>query len=264
MWVLLSIPLGVTAQLALFLILTRGLRLAAKPAALVVALAAVASYMPYALLRWPGGDVLAMHIAVYLVTAYALGLIMGHRETHQGGGFHWAPGLIVAFFVVLVLFNAVLVVLATRGLPDSVAHWLLPAPAAQRGLSSAFPGVVENDFQKKEALYNSYLEQVAAQQARGWQVQKGWLGPHRAGQPSQFQLRVQDRAGQPVTGAEIVGGFLRPSDTRLDQWVKLDEVEPGLYRVELVLPVPGAWDVSLEIRQGEALHVLRARTQIDP
>ena len=51
-------------------------------AALVVALLSLALYVPYALWHWPGADVLALHVAVYLVAAYALagavsGLITG-------------------------------------------------------------------------------------------------------------------------------------------------------------------------------------------
>ena len=105
-------------------------------------LAVLALYVPYAIVVWPGADVVAMHVAIFLVTAYALGLIGGHRETRMDDaqGFHWGPTLIVAFFVVLVLFDAVLVVVATRGLPEPVARVLLPQAGKSREITSAFPG----------------------------------------------------------------------------------------------------------------------------
>lgn len=264
MQVLLTIPIGVTLQLLVFLLLRRVLRMPAKAAALVVALASIALYVPYAILDWPGADVLALHLAIYLVAAYALGLITGYRDARTAGtaGFHWAPTLIIVFFVVLVLFDSVLVVIATRGLPEPVARVLLPQMSNQGDISSAFPGVVAKDFQKKEALYNTYLKQAQQQQARGWVVHKGWLGPVQVGRPAQFQVTVNDRAGARVQGAEVHGSFLRPADTRLDLSFVLTEASPGMYQGELVLPVPGDWDLMLEIRKGEELHEVRAKTTV--
>lgn len=263
MEVLLTIPLGVAAQLLVFLLLRRAFGMAAGQAALIVGLLGLALYVPFAILRWPGADVVALHVAIYLVTAYALGLIAGHRQA-GATGFHWGPTIIVAFFVVLVLFNAVLVVVATRGLPEPVARILFPQSGEQRQVSSAFPGVVSNDLQKKEALYNAYLEQVERQQARGWQVRKGWLEPARAGQPAVFQVQVTDRAGAALRDARVEGRFLRPADTRLDQEFVLTEVGPGVYQSVLVLPAPGAWDLVLGIQAGEDRHEVRATTSVAP
>ncbi|HEY9197847.1 MAG TPA: FixH family protein [Gammaproteobacteria bacterium] len=260
--VLLTLPLGLTLQLLMFFVLWRGLRMAAKAAALIVGLLALALYVPYAILAWPGADVLALHLAVFLVAAYALGLITGYRETQSGaGGFHWGPTLIIAFFVVLILFDAVLVVIATRGLPEPLARMFLP-DTTERAVSSAFPGVVANDFQKKEALYNAYLEQVRAQQARGWAVRKGWVGDVHAGEPALFQVTVEDRNGAAVAGADVRGRFLRASDTRLDREIVLAEVKPGVYQGEVTLPVHGAWELMLEIRRGEDRHEIRATTAV--
>jgi nitrogen fixation protein FixH len=260
--VLLSLPIGLLVQLLVFFVLWRGLRMAAKGAALIVGLLALALYVPYAIIVWPGADVLALHIAVFSVTAYALGLIAGYREAHaNAGGFHWAPTLIIAFFVVLILFNAVLVVVATRGLPEPLARALLPA-TSERTVSSAFPGVVANDFQKKESLYNTYLEQVRAQQARGWAVRMGWVGDAHAGKPALFQVAVDDRHGAAVRSAEVRGTFLRASDTRLDQSITLAEVASGVYQGEITLPVHGAWELMLEIRRGDDRHQVRATTAV--
>lgn len=264
MLVLLTIPLGVTLQLLVFVLLRRALRMPAKAAALVVGLASIALYVPYAILVWPGADVLAMHVAVYLVTAYGLGIITGYRDANVTGttGFHWAPTLIIAFFVALVLFDAILVVVATRGLPEPVARVLLPQADNHREISSAFPGVVDKDFQKKEELYNAYLEQVQRQHARGWVVRKGWLGPVQVGEAARFQVTVNDRDGASVQGADVHGSFLRPADTRLDRTFMLTEVSPGIYRGEVTLPAPGLWDLVLEIRKGEDLHEVRATTTV--
>ncbi|WP_297528618.1 FixH family protein [Thiohalobacter sp.] len=269
MKVLLTIPLGALLQVVLFVLLRWLGGMAAKPAATLVGLAAIALYMPWAILHWPGGDVVAMHVAIYGVTAYALGLIVANRDArlarHGGdeGWFHWAPAAIVAFFVLLVLFDGILVVVSTRGLPEPVARRLLPPPdASVETVTSAFPGVDSPDYQRQQLEYNRYLAQQRIQAERGWQVRKGWLQPALAGQESTFQVAVTDREGLPVSGAEVRGRFMRPSDTRLDQDFTMEEVMPGVYRARLVLPAPGAWLLDLEIRRGDDLHQLRARTRV--
>jgi nitrogen fixation protein FixH len=264
--VLLSIPIGVGAQLVLFVMLRRFFRLHAKAAALIVGMVVLALYLPYAILTWPGADVVAMNVAIFLVTAYALGLIFGHREARLDDvqGFHWAPTLIVAFFVALVLFDSVLVVVATKGLPEPIARALLPKTDQAREISSAFPGVVDNDMQKKEALYNTYLQQVQRQNERGWVVRKGWLGGARAGQTAKFQVMVNDRDGYAIASAQVVGKFLRAADTRQDQSFTLVETAPGVYLGDVILPLPGVWDLVLEVRRGEDQHEVRATTEVAP
>ncbi len=261
---LLSIPIGVITQLIVFMLLRQTFRLPAKAAALIVGSLVLALYVPYAILLWPGADVVAMNVAIFLVCAYALGLIFAHREARLDDqrGFHWGPAVIVAFFVFLVLFDSALVLVATQGLPEPVARLLLPKSEQSREISSAFPGVVANDMQKKEALYNAYLQQVQAQQARGWVVRKGWLGGARAGQPARFQVSVEDRDGRPISGAQVHGEFLRAADTRQDQAFALTETAAGVYQAELVLPLPGVWELMLQVRRGDDLHELRATTEV--
>ncbi len=264
---LLALPLGAAAEVLVFLALYRLTPMNGRQAAVLVAMLALAALLIDSLLDWPGADVLAMYVAVLMVTAYLLGIVSSARERHRRGGreggrwFHWGPAIIVMFFVALFALDGVLVVISKQGLPAPIAEWLLPGRGEER-VNSVFPGTVARDFQKKEALYNAYLEQVKRQHARGWQVSKGWLGAPRAGYPQTFQVRVATREGQPLAGAEVSGSFQRPSDSRLDQAFVLAEVEPGLYRGQVLLPEPGRWRLLLQIRRGEDLHEIHADTSI--
>lgn len=258
---------GVAAILGVFPVLHRFPSLRGARAAALSALAVSAAYVPFALGGRHGADVVAIHAAVYLVTAYLLGVVGSHREKTAGGRrswFHWAPAAIVALLVPIIAANVVFVVVAERGLPEGLAGRLLPpprggdAPAAR----SVFPGVVPHDFQKKEALYNRHLAQLERQQALGWQVRKGWVGRAAARRASVFQVQVTDREGRPVTRARVEGRFLRPSDSRLDQSFAMREVDPGLYRATLTLPEPGIWHLVLIIRRGEDRYELRAATSV--
>jgi len=266
--IVISLALGMALQAVIFFTLRRLAGFGAKQAATVIALLAVALYMPYAILDWPGGDVVSLHLAIYLVTAYALGLILANREARlaregeDARWFHWGPAVIVSFFVVLILFDGILVVVASRGLPESLAEWFFPSPDAGEEISSAFPGVVSHDYQEKQAHFNAYLEQLEKQQLRGWRVNKGWLIEPSTHTPGRFQVTVVAADASPVSGAQVTGTFLRPSDTRLDQTFSLTETAPGVYRGDIQLPKPGQWNLVLEIRKGDDLHQVRAGTTV--
>ena len=246
----------VLVNLALIHLAQRG----ARQAAALVALLTLGVYGPYAILRWPGGDVFALHLAVYLLTSLVCGLLLERRS--GGSRLHWGPAALGGFFIVVVIGGAVFVTVAERGLSPSVARWLLPQPRAEGPVTSVFPGVVARDFHKKEALYNHYLQQVERQRQRGWQVQKGWLTEPVAGQEATFRVTVQTRDSQPLHGATVTGQFLRPSASALDMALHLTELAPGVYETTLRLPVPGTWNLVLQIRQGQELHEISASTQI--
>lgn len=258
---LLGIAIGVVAELVLYLLLRRAGKMAAKGAAAVVALAVLLIYIPQALLNWPGADVFAIHLALYLIVAYILGII-GHRQAETGSkGWHWAPALIIIFFAFVVGMNVVFLGVAEQGISGVFAE-LLPKPRSTDVADSRFPGTVARDFQKKEALYNAYLEQVKEQQQRGWQVQKGWQDQPVVDRPAVFLVRVMDASGEPVAGADVRGQFLRTSNSAYDMDFVMTETAPGEYRLETRLTQPGLWRLVLMIRKGEALHEIQAITSV--
>ena len=256
---LMEIGLGIAIELILYLLLRRVGRMNSKSAAVVVALASLLVYVPRALLSWPGADVFAIHLAIYLILAYILGIVGQRREA--GNGWHWAPALLVLFFAFIVGMNVVFLGVAEQGISGIFAE-LLPQPRSADVADSRFPGTVARDFQKKEALYNAYLEQVKEQHQRGWQVQKGWLAQPVVGQPAVFLVRVTDAGGEPVSGAHVTGQFLRTSNSNYDMDFAMTETSPGEYRLETRLTQPGLWQLVLMIRRGEDLHEIQAITSV--
>lgn len=248
---------GVVAELLLFTVLNRLFRLDGKTAAMIIALLVVLIYVPWAVLAWPGADVFAIHLAILLTFAYALGMLGGR----VGRRWHWAPALIVGFFVVVIALNVVFLGVAERGMSGLFSE-LLPAPRGAAVVDSRFPGTVSHDYQEKEALYNEYLRQVDVQRERGWQVRKGWQYRPVVGQPATFIVAVDDRDGAPVAGAAVQGRFLRTSNSRDDIDFTMHEVAPGEYRVNLQMPLQGLWQLVLHIRRGDDLHEVRADTSV--
>ncbi len=255
---------GVAAILLVFFLLYRFTRFDAKGAALLVALAVLGVYVPVAILWWPGGDVFAIHLAIYLITAYALGIIFSVRESREGESrrFHWGPALIVLFFAFVVAIDSVFVMLAQKGVDSDLAAWLLPEPRGGGQVSSHFPGTVARNYQEREAAFNEWLERMEAQRLRDWRIREGWVGGITAGRPAVFRLELADADEAPIAGARVEGRFMRPGNVKLDQAFRMTEVAPGRYEVRLVLPEPGRWNVHVRIGKGDILHEFNARTTV--
>jgi hypothetical protein len=75
-------------------------------------------------------------------------------------------------------------------------------------------------------------------------------------------VAVSERAGRPLTGAEVSGCFLRTSNIRDDFEFVMSEVTVGEYRVTMTMPLQGLWELVLQIRRGEDLHEVRADTSV--
>jgi len=267
---LVSLLGGVAAIGIVFILLYRFTRLGGKGVAFVMALLVIGIYFPIVILNWPGADVVAIHIAIYLVSVYVLGIIASQRdakrlsgETH--GWFHWGPAVLVVFFALVIGVDSILVFLAQKGVDSNIASWLLPAPRAGGQISSHFPGVVARDFGKNHDEFNRYQERMDAQRERHWLVQKGWIGVAHSGEPAQFKLRVTDKTGTPITHARVEGVFMRPGNSKLDQPFHMQEQvdEAGSYMATLVLPEPGKWHLLLMFHSGDILHEIKSTTNIE-
>ena len=264
---LVSLGVGVAIAFISFVLIYKFTRLSGKHVAALVLLAVLGVYVPYAIFAWPGADVFAIHLALFGITPYALGIITSHWEAsgireRKGRFFHWGPAAMVIFFMIIVVVDATIITLSDKGMSQRMADWVLPEPRAGGDVSSFVPGTVSHDYQKKEALYNQHLEQLARQEERGWQVRKGWTIDPVAAAETPFRVEVLDREGQPVRGAEITVEFLRPSDQRRDVTLVLPEVADGVYEAPVVLPLPGLWNVVIRVVRGEDLHELRAMTSL--
>ena len=263
--ILVSLLGGVVLISVVFLLVHRFSQLNGKATALLLALLVIGIYIPVSILQWPGADVFAIHIAVYLVTVYVLGIIGSQRDIqqkHGGKAFHWGPAAIVAFFLLIIAVDSVFIMLAQRGLDNKLAQWLLPKPQTGGKVSSHFPGTVSRDYRQKEDEYNAYLQRMEAQRQRNWQIKKGWEATPVAGQAAIFKLSVADKSGQPIDSAQVEGKFMRPGNIKLDVPVVLTEAEPGTYRASVSLSEPGRWRLLLLIRKGDIVHELTGTTSI--
>jgi nitrogen fixation protein FixH len=259
-----SLGIGVVIAIASFLLSYNVAGLNAKKSGFLSAAIVLGIYIPYAILFWPGGDVFSIHLAIYSVVPYMLGMITHYREQaltseQRKKWFHWIPALFFVFFFIVIVVNMTLVTLAEKGMSPALLQWLLPKQTNEQ-YSSQFPGVISHDYQEKEHLYNAYLANLRKQKERGWQVKQGWLVSPEQNTPAVFQIEARDKTGHVISGLEISLQFLRPSNYRLDKKLTMHEISEGVYQQQVDFELPGNWDVIILMTKGDDVHEIRGDT----
>ena len=205
----------------------------------------------YSLGHWPGGDVVALHLALYVSTATVLTLTGGsERKKGQRMQFHWIPMLFVSFFLVLAVIMAAFVTISISGLPTSVAQWFLPN-AANKTVHTAFSGEVPHDEAAAKAV-SQYLNRSERQRQLGWQAEVTGLDRLKPNQPSEVVVSVSDKMQRPLEGAVVKLSIKHPADgADMSKAASLEAVAPGRYRALVSMEQPGQWVAILLIERGQ-------------
>lgn len=198
--------------------------------------------------RWPGLDVVAIHISVFLAAALVLFALTQFR-LRSAGRMHWAPKLLAGFFIGLVFLNASLLYISTNGLPGPVARWWLGGDG--KAVYSGFSGVVAHGQGAAKAV-SSELSEAHRESQIGWQVELNGLDEKGFTRP--VQVRVRDRTGLPVDRVQAELRLSRPGSATPAVTLHLDAVEPGVYVGALTLPAAGRWLAELRLMQADSLR----------
>ncbi|MGD9787284.1 MAG: FixH family protein [Sulfuricellaceae bacterium] len=203
------------------------------------------AYLVYASKQWPGGDVVAVHITVYLAAATVI-TIAGSNKQGGSGKLHWAPMLLIGFFVVLATLMASFVMISIRGLPTNVAQMLLPTKS-DRPIHTAFSGVVPHNEEAAKTIAQ-HMSAQEKQRRLGWKVEVDGL--EAASASRSVEVKVATRDGAPLQNAKVVISIQPLADAESRQDVELKEENPGAYRGQLNFARPGRWVVELHIQSG--------------
>jgi hypothetical protein len=207
---------------------------------------------------WPGGDVLAIHLVVFIATAGVLGVFDSVRQKKVK--MHWAPKLIIGFFVLLALINAALLSIATHGLPDVLTQRLMPRQEGVERVHTVFPGVVPHDRNK---MYAPHQQRIEEQRKLGWQVEIEGFDQLRSGRPMPVTLRITDKHGRPVAADRVLLGFWRMANSKDDLLLTLEAASPGEFQGELNLEYPGRWIVEIGISRGQDIYQSQRSLQVE-
>lgn len=164
------------------------------------------AYLAYASAFWPGLDRVTMHVVAYPTVAVLLYQLYGARARHAES-MHWAPKLMVGFFLALSVVYGSFIYIASQGLPPWLAEWLLPE--TQGRVHTGFAGVVEHRQEAAKGIaYRLKNEDMLARQ--GWRLEISGLREVSAGQPIPVGVLLRDRLGDGVAGVKIDLALARP------------------------------------------------------
>jgi len=230
---------GLAAVLILFAAL-RALRMPAEPAGLVAAVAPLLAYIATLFGRWPGLDVVAIHIAVFIVAAFMLVVLSRNRA--KQARMHWVPRALMVFFLVLIVMNAGLLYVSTQGLPPSLARMLLPGTGGKT-LHTGFSGTTRHGDEAAKAI-GADLSRLHQNEQLGWQVRVEGLRMPSAGQNT-VTVIAEDRQGNPLNGLAGSIELARPGTK--GETVPLEPLGDGRYAARLDFAATGLWLVELQL-----------------
>ena len=194
------------------------------------------AYLAYANTHWSGGDVIAIHLALFMANA---GLLMVFNKP-QKEKMHLFPKLIIGFFATLALLNAAFLSVASKGLPDSIASFVLPNPDHET-VHTGFPGVLEHD---KNKSYTAHLQRINAQRALGWHVELVNAAHLHINTPQTITVKLLDAQNKPIPNAKIQLVLSRFADQADDQTLNLATSQTGDYDAQIFLKYPGRWQIT--------------------
>ncbi len=209
------------------------------------------AYVAFSLVHWSGGDVLSIHVAVFLATAVGLALVLGKEKT-PGQRMHWIPKLFAFLLLVLMILMGMFLYIAGSGVPDYVAKWLLPVPKSKvhGSVSTGFAGVVHHGNEAAKEV-NSYQAKLDKEKKLGWKVEVDGVKNLRVEEKSVVTATVLDAAGKPLQ-AKVWLVVMRPGaeeTTRND--IVMTQVAPGKYQATVEPPGAGNWTIGIHVESGK-------------
>ena len=202
------------------------------------------AYFAFMVGRSPGLDVLAVHISIFAVAGLLLYMFTRYRS-HRAARLHWAPRILIGFFVMLAVINTFFLYISSRGLPPSIAHYWLPGNDT---VYSGFSGVVEHGQDAAKAV-SSELKRAQTAAQLGWHIRITGL-PQTTRSQQIVTVQVLDRSDMPVNNLQAELQLMRPGADHAHTKITLTPKEPGEYSNVLALPANGRWLVDVQFSQG--------------
>lgn len=143
--------------------------------------------------------------------------VMHGPAPRRGSAWRWFPLALIAVMSVVFAVNGIMVWCAL----------------------GTFPGQAGSDGFDLSNHYDRVLETVQREAALGWQIR---ATTDAAGRP---ELRLTDRAGMPLRGAQVVATAERPLGPRETTPLVFRDDGTGRYVADAVLAAQGQWELQL-------------------
>jgi nitrogen fixation protein FixH len=108
---------------------------------------------------------------------------------------------------------------------------------------ASWGGLQTEDAYAKGLAFDAALAEARTRQALGWQVTVDYrdLGPGAGA----LSVTLADRAGNPLSGAELTGRLVRPTHGGYDHVIAFADRGGGRYSAEIAPPLLGQWELRL-------------------
>jgi nitrogen fixation protein FixH len=147
----------------------------------------------------------------------------------------WIPWIFAAFALVVLAANGAMIAIAL----------------------STWPGLETADAYNKGLAHNQTLEAARAQAALGWRAELAFA--QTGERKGRLELRLEDAASAPIERADVRASLIRPAQHGHDFDMSLEPRGNGLYAGEVVVPLPGIWNVRLRIEGRQQVFRLQQR-----
>jgi len=152
----------------------------------------------------------------------------------------WIPWSFVGFFAVMFVANGTMLYYAV----------------------TTFTGVETNNAYRRGLQYNKKLEAAAVQRALGWTA--ALEVEQRPPLAARITLDLSDRDARALNGADVAVTFVRPTHEGSDFTSTLTALGSGRYRLDASFPLPGQWDVRLDIDHPHGSYAMKERIFVRP
>lgn len=149
---------------------------------------------------------------------------------------HWIPWAFVGGFLIVIAANAIMATFAII----------------------SFTGLTTSEPYTKGLRFNEEIRDAEAQARLGWHVASRFE-PRGAGR-GEIEVKLADRASQPLLGARVTAVFSRPVERGHDFTVALGSAGGGHYVARATFPLAGLWDVRYRIEHDG--HALKAHDRL--
>jgi nitrogen fixation protein FixH len=114
------------------------------------------------------------------------------------------------------------------------------------------PGlVVDNYYEQGRQYEQNAIKLLAARNGLRWETKLDVPEQVFVNQTGTYRFSAVDSRGLPLADAQVDLVAYRPSDAAADFTTRLEEIGVGRYQANILLPLPGVWDLNLRIIRGE-------------
>ena len=125
------------------------------------------------------------------------------------------------------------------------------------------PGLVDKNYYENAEDYEENLVKYrTARAALGWTYQAIFPNNPIINTKTLYRLSVVDKAGLPLTTANVKLMAYRPSDASADFEITLSEVKTGIYEGYMTYKLKGIWEITAVILHGENKYNFTRRASI--